>query len=195
MLKTPRIGLVEEPKLKGLISKFNRETLSLKIAFLATKNRKSSGSAANIVKTLFNHPDLATRWFLFARHILAKNTLIPRDREILILRVGWLCKAEYEWAHHTKIAMHEGLLTSDEIEHIKVGAEAPGWSDYEANLLRAVDQLLQDSMIGDSTWEALSNKLNTKQMMDLVFTVGQYNMVSMALNSFGVQLEDGFSGF
>jgi 4-carboxymuconolactone decarboxylase len=62
-------------------------------------------------------------------------------------------------------------------------------------LLKAVDELHNDSFISDETWNALTQTYDTKQMMDLVFAVGQYNLVSMALNSFGVQLDPGLEGF
>jgi len=188
MLSTPRIHPLSPDEIKSISGQFNREGISLRIAHLATKTKRKTASATNVGKTLFNHSELALSWFLFARHILIKNTLRPRDRELVILRVGWICKADYEWAHHTRIGKHVGL-SDKEIELIKIGSEAKEWSEYDANLLRAVEQLLENTFIEDKTWNALCEKLHTKQMMDLVFTVGQYNMVSMALNSFGVQIE------
>ena len=62
-------------------------------------------------------------------------------------------------------------------------------------LLQATDELHSDAHIIDATWQGLLAHYNTQQMMDLVFTVGQYNLVSMALNSFGVQLDDGVPGW
>ncbi len=75
------------------------------------------------------------------------------------------------------------------------GADAPGWSELDRALLRATDELHRDAFISDTTWQALSAHLDTQQLMDLVFTVGQYNLVSMALNTLGVQLDDGVPGF
>jgi alkylhydroperoxidase family enzyme len=148
----------------------------------------------NIFQTLANHPKLAKRWMVFANHILGKNTLPPREREILILRIGWLCRAEYEWAQHVVIGKREGL-SDDEIARIGIGADAPGWSELERALLRATDELWNDAMVTDGTWKQLASHLNSQQLMDVVFTVGQYNLVSMALNSFGVQLDAGLPRF
>ena len=64
-----------------------------------------------------------------------------------------------------------------------------------ATLLRAVDELHADACISDATWAALSQRYKTEQLMDVVFAVGQYNLVSMALNTFGVQLDKGVKGF
>jgi len=148
----------------------------------------------NIFRTLANHPKLAKRWMVFANHILSKNTLAPREREILILRIGWLCRAEYEWGQHVVIGKREGL-SDDEIRRIGVGPDAPGWSELDRALLRATDELWDDAMVSDATWRELARFLNSEQLMDVVFTVGQYNLVSMALNSFGVQLDPGLAGF
>src|SRR5207302_412512 len=109
----------------------------------------------------------------------------PRDREILILRIGWLCRAEYEWGQHVLIGKAAGL-TDDEIERITRGPDAPGWDPFEAALLRATDELHEDSFVSDGTWKTLAERYSTEQLMDVVFTVGQYTLVSMALNSFGV---------
>jgi alkylhydroperoxidase family enzyme len=122
------------------------------------------------------------------------STLPPRERELLILRIGWLCQAEYEWGQHVIFAKAAGL-TDAEIARIKDGPDAPGWAPFDAALLRAADELHTDAFISDATWGALSQRYKTEQLMDVVFAVGQYNLVSMALNTFGVQLDKGVKGF
>jgi len=158
------------------------------------RERLGDGPVLNIFRTLANHPKLAKRWMVFANHILGKNSLPPREREIVILRIGWLCRAEYEWGQHVVIGKREGL-SDDEIRRIGAGADAPGWAELDRALLRATDELWDDAMVSDSTWKELARFLNTGQLMDVVFTVGQYNLVSMALNSFGVQLDPGLPRF
>ena len=151
-------------------------------------NRGLEGSVLNVNKTIARHTKLFKRWNVFATHILFKQTLPPRHREILILRIGWLCKSAYEWNAHQGFARNAGL-TQDEIERIKSGPDTDGWDEFEALLLRAADELHGDAMISDAVWEGLSRRYNNQQMLDLIFTVGQYNMVCMALNSLGVQIE------
>jgi len=151
------------------------------------------GKVLNIFATLARHPKLMKRWLVFGNHILSKSTLSPRERELLILRVGWLCEAEYEWSQHVVIGKAAGI-DDDEIRRITQGPDA-GWSAGDALLLRAADELHADSFISDETWAELAKSYNTEQLMDLVFTVGQYKLVSMALNTLGVQLEDGAEGF
>lgn len=148
----------------------------------------------NVFRTMIQHPGLCKRWMVFANHILGKSTLPEREREILILRIGWLCQAEYEWAQHKEIGRRCGL-TDAEFEAIKVGVVGNGWSDADKLLLKATDELHENALISDETWNGLAETYDQQQMMDIVFTVGQYNLVSMALNSFGVQLDERLEGF
>ncbi len=152
------------------------------------------GTVFNIFKTLSHHPDLFRRWLVFGNHVLFKSTLPPRERELIILRIGWLCEAEYEWAQHVLIGKEAGL-TAEEVERIKAGPNARGWSEADKLLLQATDELRKDAFITDATWNGLCQHFDTKQLMDVVFAVGQYNLVSMALNTLGVQLDDGLEGF
>ena len=153
----------------------------------AAKNRLG-GRDLNIFRVMMNHPKLTRRWTVFAGHVLQKQTLPPRERELLILRIGWLNQAEYEWAQHVEIAKRCGI-TEAEILRIQQGPAA-GWNTHEAALLQAADDLFENSVVSDDTWAALAAKYTTEEMMDVVFTIGQYNLVSWALNSFGVPLDD-----
>src|SRR5512143_3493896 len=85
------------------------------------------GPLLNIFGTLGRHPKLLKRWLVFGNHVLAKSTLAPRERELLILRIGWLCRAEYEWGQHVAIGRQAGL-TDEEIHRVAKGSEAAGWS-------------------------------------------------------------------
>jgi alkylhydroperoxidase family enzyme len=149
----------------------------------------------NVMLTLAQHEEARKKFNVWANHVMgATSTLPPRERELLILRIGWLCQAEYEWGQHAVIGKAVGL-TDEEIARIKLGPDAAGWDPFDAALLRAADELRKDAFVSDATWGALAKRYNTQQLMDVVFTVGQYNLVSMALNSFGVQLDEGVKGF
>lgn len=153
------------------------------------------GPVYNVMATMARHWQAWKKFGVWAYHIMGDtSTLGPRERELLILRIGWLCQAEYEWGQHVLFGRKAGL-TDAEIERIKAGPDAPGWAPFDATLLRATDELRKDAFISDATWVALSQRYNTQQLMDVVFTVGQYNLVSMALNTFGVQLDKGVKGF
>jgi alkylhydroperoxidase family enzyme len=153
-----------------------------------------NGRVLNIFTTLAHHPKLLKRWLVFGNHVLFKSSLSPREREMAILRTGKLCNSEYEWGQHVVIGRQIGL-TDDEIRRIAEGPDAAGWTEHEANLLRAVDELHRDYRISDATWSALSTRYDKQQLLDLVFAVGQYTMVSMALRTIGVELDEGIEGF
>jgi 4-carboxymuconolactone decarboxylase len=152
----------------------------------------SAGGRAplNIFRTLARAPKALTRFNEWGSYVLSRRNSLPaREREIVILRVGYLCKSGYEFTQHTRIGLNEGL-TEDEIKNIKAGADA-GWSAADAALIRAADELVKDHFVTDSTWAELSRHFDEKQRMDVVFTAGQYTQVSMFLNTFGVQLDQG----
>ena len=143
----------------------------------------------NIMRTLVRHPKLLKRWLVFANHVLFKSSLPARDREILILRIGWLCQAPYEFSQHVVIGKRAGLTDAD-IDRIKAGADTEGLAPIEVQLIRATDELHANARLSDATWQALAEHYTTEQMIDIVFAVGNYNLVSMALNTFGVELDD-----
>ena len=147
------------------------------------------GKPINIFATLAHHPKLLKRWLVFASHVLSKSTLTARDRELLILRTGWRCRAPYEWAQHVVIARRSNI-SDDEIEAVKRGPNDPSWSPFDAALLRAADELHDHSRIGDATWATLSERYDTRQLLDAVAAVGGYHLVAMLLNTCGVQLDD-----
>lgn len=151
------------------------------------------GRVLNVYATLAHHPKLMKRWLVFGAHVLAKSTLPERDRELVILRTGWNCRSPYEWGQHVVIARAAGI-TDEEIERVAQGPSVPGWDQFDALLLRAADELHHDSCLSEETYRALAKVYDDQQMLDLVFTVGQYHIVSMALNSFRVQRDDGVKG-
>jgi 4-carboxymuconolactone decarboxylase len=161
---------------------------------LAQSPAGPDGSPLHIFATLANHPKLLKRWMVFANHVLSKSTLSPRHRELLILRTGWLCGSEYEWGQHVLLARRCDI-TDEEIARVQAGPDAAGWDPFEAALLRAADDLHTDAMVSGATWAALAERYDTEQLLDTVFTVGQYHTVAFALNSCGVQLDAGVPGF
>src|SRR5215475_13933532 len=153
------------------------------------------GRGYNVRATLARHWEASKKFGVWGYHVMGDtSTLLPRERELLILRTGRLCQAEYEWGQHVIYGKAAGLAEA-EIARIKEGPDAAGWEPFDATLLRAADELHADAFISDATWAALSKRYRSEQLMDVVFTVGQYTLVCMALNSFGVQLDKGVKGF
>jgi alkylhydroperoxidase family enzyme len=148
------------------------------------------GPVLNLFRTLAQAPKSVKRFNDWGAYVLSRRNDLPaRQREIVILRTGFLCRAGYEWTQHVEIGQGAGL-TADEIARIKIGADA-GWSPADAVLIQAADELHADQFVTDATWAELGRHFSQKQCMDVVFTVGQYTQVCMFLNTFGVQMEDG----
>jgi alkylhydroperoxidase family enzyme len=152
------------------------------------RRRKGGSRGLNVLGTLAQHPELMHAYHTFNGHILYTNTLDARQRELLILRVAARRGAEYEWEQHVLIA-RDLDFTDDEIERIAEGPRAAGWTPLEEAMLRAVDELIDDAYVTDATWSALADELDRHQLMDLVFTVGAYDLLAMAFKSFGLQLD------
>lgn len=144
----------------------------------------------NIFRTLARAPEALTGFLSWGSYVLSKKNDLPgREREIVILRTGYNCRSGYEWVQHVEIGKRTGI-TDAEIAAIKKGADA-NWSPADAALIRACDDLHARQFISNETWAALKAHFSEKQCMDVVFTCGQYTQVSMMLNSFGVQLDEG----
>ena len=154
---------------------------------------RNSGRPLNIFLTLAKNPPLFDAFTRMGSHLLFKGELPPREREIVILRVGWRSQSEYEFGQHTVIGKQAGL-TDDEIARL-VRASLDGWSDSDAELVRMADELCADNVVSDDTWHALSEHWSEPQLLELLMLAGYYRLVSGVLNSAGVALEPNTPGW
>ena len=150
---------------------------------LLPEERRNPADAGNLLSTLVRHPTLTRAFLRFNTHLLFSSTLPPRLREIAVLRVAHRSSCEYEWRHHVDMG-HEAGLTDDVIDGIQRGEAS---DDLDRAVLNAVDELTDQSIVSDATWAALSEHLDERQRMDLVFTIGCYGALAMAINTFGVE--------
>lgn len=180
---------VPQPRLKPVPAS---EWTDAHRAALGTRAR--GDETANVFSTCLRNVELCRNWMGFTDYILSERISITlRDREMVILRTGYLSRSDYEWSAHAALGLRVGL-TQEEVMRITRGPDAPGWSAADAALLRAADELHKDQHISDATWAKLRERFDEKQMMDIIFTAGQYTLVSMFLNSAGVQLQAGQTG-
>ena len=156
----------------------------------ALAERFASSTIPNAVATYLNHPLLAEHILPFEHYVSSDSGLPPRDRSLVILRTAWLTRSDYLWAHRAGAARQAGV-TTDELRRIAEGPGANRWDTFDAVLLRAADELHLDSFVSDATWQALSERYNTNQLVDLVDTVGTLTMHAGAFNSLGLEIEPG----
>lgn len=152
--------------------------------------RGDDAAVLNVFGTLAVHPQLLRRWLTFANYVLTESTLEPRLRELVILRTGWRCRSPYEFAQHVIVGRGAGCSDAD-IARVADGPDADGWTPLEAALLHAADDLYDHDTIAPATWAALAEHLDEQQILDVVFAVGQYTLVSYALNAAAVARDDG----
>ena len=144
----------------------------------------------NLMGALLHHPALCKAFLAFEAHVFRESSLPFRERELLILRVSWLQRSEYEYAQHLGQGRKAGLSDED-IERIPLGPDASGWSEADADLLRATEELHKIARVSDATWETLARRWSTQQIMDLIFLVGCFGLFCTFANSVNVQLEAG----
>jgi 4-carboxymuconolactone decarboxylase len=149
---------------------------------------------ANILGIYAWHPSFIRGWMPFSNH-LRHSTLSDRVREMVIIRTTWLGYGEYEWAQHVWMSQAAGYLTEAEIGALREGPDAAEWSADDAVLVRAVDELCGTKNVSDATWRDLEPRFSREQLIDLVFTVGTYDMHCTAFNALGLELDEGMTGF
>lgn len=148
---------------------------------------RPDGILHNVFRTAGRHPEALRRWTPFIRHVL-NSSLPQRATELLILRVAALRDCDYAGAQHVRIARRAGLADR-EILAIREGPAAPDWTAAEAALLQAADDLILGARISDDTWAALGRTCSEAQLIDVILTVGQYDMACMVLKTCGVEID------
>lgn len=155
------------------------------LAVMLPAERRNPAQASNILSTFVRNPALTKEFLKFNVYLLFGSTLPPRLRELAILRVAHRTDSKYEWVQHVRLGMREGL-TEEEIAGVQRGEAA---DEFDRTVLTGVDELMDGYELSDATWSALGERLDERQRMDFVFTVGCYITVAMALKTFGVELE------
>jgi AhpD family alkylhydroperoxidase len=152
-----------------------------RLAALAT-----GGRAPNVFTTLARHRRLFRRWLWFAAALMPGGRLPRAETELVILRVAHRTGCDYEWGHHVRLGRRAGL-SEEEIERVREGPAAAGWSERQALLVTAADELLGEGVIGEELWQRLSDHLDEVLLIELCMLVGHYEMLAMTLNTLRVQ--------
>jgi 4-carboxymuconolactone decarboxylase len=150
----------------------------------------TTAQGMNGLGVMLHHPVMAKAFLTFNNHVAITSTLSKRTRELLILRIGWLRRSEYEFVQHILLGRKAGLSEA-EMERVQLGPDAPGWDSEDADLIRAVDELHAGACVQDATWARLSTRFDTRQLLDIIFAVGCYDLLSMVFNTARVSLESG----
>lgn len=161
-------------------------------AFWGEPNAYEEGSKTHMTMTMAQHPQLAIAYNTFGKHILLTSTIAVRPRELIVLRCAWHLKCQYEWHYHVKYGLAAGL-TIEEIAAVRDGPDSSVWDGKAEDrlVLTAVDELIGNSILSDETWAALSGIFDKRQIMDLLFTIGNYVILGWAAGSMGIPVDEG----
>ena len=145
----------------------------------------------SIHKVVARNPVLMANYVDFRNHIVKSSSLSGRQRELIILRVAHKTACAYEWDHHVVRGRDAGL-SDVEIVRVRQGGDAPEWQREESLLLKAVDDMLADTQIARPTWSAMCETFDDNQLLDAIFTIGTYVIMSTILKTAQVPHEDDF---
>lgn len=141
------------------------------------------------IATMMRHPGLYRRQMELSAQLFGSGAISPRERELVVLRVAWLCRAPNEWGEHVEVAKLCSVST-EEIERVTLGSSAAGWSDHERAILRAVEELLGDQSMSDETWSTLAQSWNDQQLIELPVLIGVYHLMALQQNSLKIRLPE-----
>lgn len=142
----------------------------------------------DVFKILAINVNLFWRWMLFASRLMPYGQLPDRERELIILRVAWLCRSRYEWGQHVELGQKRAKLSDEDILNISKG-ETTFVVRKEQMLIRACDEMIENKTLSTSTWKELTRWYNDKLMIEITMLIGHYEMLAGVLNSAGLQLE------
>jgi alkylhydroperoxidase/carboxymuconolactone decarboxylase family protein YurZ len=148
-----------------------------------------NGEPINVQKLMAHNPELLQAWWSFRNHSVGGGALGSRLSELVILRVAIHMRAWYEWASHVDRALTAGI-SLEEIERVKQGAAAAGWTEKESAVLTAVDDLIGQNRLSSTTLASLRQQFSIPQILDLIAIQGMYVILAGMINSFGLDLDE-----
>jgi len=181
----PRIGPAGQEDL-------DEEAMDIVTTLRASSGAGSMDDVPSFMRTMIKHKDVF-RCQMQTGTALFNGRIPPRERELAIIRIGWLCGAPYEYGQHVIIAKRHGIA-SEEIARVREGSTAPGWSDHERAILAGVEELLDNKAMSDDTWNTLARTWDEEQMIEFPMVVGQYVSTALVQNALKVRMEEGIPG-
>jgi AhpD family alkylhydroperoxidase len=148
-----------------------------------------TGHPPNLFATLARHRSLFRAWLWFAGALMPRGSLPRTDTELVILRVAHNTACEYEWRHHEHLARTVGL-SADDVERVRLGPEARGWTARQSLLVRTADELHEHHRISDDLWTELCSRFSDVELIELSMLIGHYEMLAMMIGSLGIEPDE-----
>jgi alkylhydroperoxidase family enzyme len=150
--------------------------------FTYVAGRVAKTNPPHLFLTMARRPALFRGWLRFAGRLMPGGKLPRRETELVILRVAHLRESAYEFEHHVRLGRRAGV-TADDVERIRSGSSATGWTVRERALLAAVDQLHEQQDLDDEAWTALRAHLSEADVIEFLLLVGHYEMLATFLHT------------
>jgi len=166
---------------------FDADAKALVVGVRESLGLSDHAKIPEVFALMLKHPGLFRCQMEMGIQLLGRGAIAARERELAVLRVAWLCRAPFEWGEHVDVARRYGV-TEAEIERVTHGSSAPGWTEHEATILRAVEELLGDQMISDETWNVLAQSWTERQLIEFPTLVGYYVTTAYSQNALRVRL-------
>jgi len=176
------------------VDEMDEEAKALSDAIRNLFGAKDASLIPEMFLTLMKHPGIYRTHLELGLALNKNGSLPPRERELVILRVGWLVGSPFEWGEHVDVGYKCGL-TAGEIERVKHGSDAAGWNEHDRAVVRGAEELVDDHVISDATWAVLRKSWTDQQMIELPGLVGSYTMTAMLYNTLRFALLPGNAGF
>ncbi len=183
--KAPRIAPLKQVELSA-------DSLALCVAIRESVGVHEHSVIPDYMLTMLKNPEIF-RCQMEMGTAIFQGRLPPRERELAVLRVGWLMRAPYEWGQHVVIAKRYGL-SDEEVERVTQGSAAAGWSAKEQAILRGVEELIGGAAISDATWAELATSWDEAQLIEFPMMVGQYVATAYVQNALRMRLSAGNPG-
>jgi AhpD family alkylhydroperoxidase len=152
------------------------------LAELEARISRERGRISPLYQILLNAPEIAQGWEALLTAIRNRNSLPPVIREMIILRVAVLNRAQYEFDAHVPHAKNAGM-SDEKIEALKQLEIAQVFSSQEQAILKLTDVMTQEIQVSDTIFDPIKSQFNDQEILELVATIAAYNMVSRLLNA------------
>ena len=149
---------------------------------------ESGNKVINLLKALAHSPKICRDWRRLGVTLLLKGDLLPKLRELAILRVGDLTKASYEWTQHVPIALMTGV-EQKQIDELPDWVDSKEFSEQERAVLQYTDEVSQNIQVSDETFLTIRKFFSEPEIIELTVTIGYYGMVCRTLESLQIELE------
>jgi AhpD family alkylhydroperoxidase len=146
------------------------------------------GRVLNLYRVLLNSPELAEAWLRLFTVIRQRCELPARYRELVILIVAVINRADYEYRHHVPIALAAGL-TQAQIDELPRWRQSSLFDTAQRAVLEYAESMTRDIQVPDAVFEAVARHLDSRMIVELTATIAGYNLVSRVLEALEVDHE------